>query len=69
MKMWIGATKVFPECVHFWLDRFRSAELSLIVRSDAKLLLAGTGLRLPKHGSDEVVEVELVARKVKRGRK
>ena len=45
-----------------WLNR----EVGAFIKSAAYRLLRGTGLRLPRHGTKQLVEVEITAKKPRR---
>ena len=75
MKFYIGGTMYYTQVEFFfekpknWIasaKRFVGESSFEVMRDRAMELLRGTGLRLPRHGTKQLVEVEIIAKKPRR---
>lgn len=62
MKTWIKSSIWAKNLVRVYTGENINLRCITLCRKDMARLLRGTGKRLPKHGSNEVVEVELTAK-------
>jgi hypothetical protein len=73
MKIWIGAhpyswyVEVFTHKPASWAGSYWGTIGDRMFRALASRLLRGSGLRLPRHGTKQLVEVEIFARRPKLG--
>ena len=78
MKIWIGTAgsehtrRIYYKRPTVWLGELWEGDptkRAVLCEFIVLRLLCGSGLRLPRHGSKELVEVELTAKKPKRRKK
>ena len=62
MKVKITASASYDGFVYIGPSGAEFDNAIRVCRRYAKSLLRGTGKRLPKHGTEEVVEIELIAK-------